>query len=92
MCAACSTGNGNWVPFSVAINSILTPTPGMRLRLVIRDAGPDHILEGGFDHFQITGTLPSGLNEEHPSPLTWLFFRTRHSDRSVYDTASRRIM
>ena len=62
LCAtACSTVSGTWTPVSVPMSSLLTPTSNMQLRLVIGDYGTDHILEGGFDLFQVIGSLPSGL-------------------------------
>jgi len=63
MCPTCSAGNGTWFPVSIPINAYLAPTATMKLKAVIRDVGADHVLEGGFDYFRITGSLASGLTD-----------------------------
>jgi choice-of-anchor B domain-containing protein len=56
-----SSGIFTWYDSNFLISTFLTPTSTMQLIVNISDENPGHILEGGFDHFRISGQLNVGI-------------------------------
>jgi choice-of-anchor B domain-containing protein len=62
-----SPGNGTWVDMSYPVNSILLPTNNMRFSIQVRDSAPvSNIVEGGLDHFYVSGL--TAVNEISSEP------------------------
>jgi choice-of-anchor B domain-containing protein len=56
-----SPGTSSWFDHSVLISSLISPSSTMQLIVDIEDESPGHILEGGIDHFRISGMLNVGI-------------------------------
>ncbi len=57
-------GEANWIFQSYPLNGLIDLTSTMRLEVYIADDAPGHVLEGGFDQFDISfDALTSSVNE-----------------------------
>jgi len=56
-----SPGVASWYDSNHLISSFLTVTPTMQVMVDVNDGNPGHILEGGLDHFRISGLLNVGV-------------------------------
>jgi choice-of-anchor B domain-containing protein len=50
-------GNSSWVDKTLRIADYMTPAPAMQLIIRTADANPGHIVEAGFDKFQVVDSL-----------------------------------
>jgi len=69
-------GMGNWMPKSVIVNSVITPTSTMQIKVrAMDDIQEGHLVEGGFDNFRVieeSGAGLADLNNQvnvYPSPF-----------------------
>jgi choice-of-anchor B domain-containing protein len=85
-----STNNSTWVHKSIVLSSAIPITPTMRVYIRIADNAPGHIVEGGFDKFQVfegsngISNLSNNSNEGisvFPNPSYGKFFIT--IDRAI---------
>lgn len=53
-----SPGANNWTGEIFILDSILTPTANMQLTIEASDYNPGHLVEGGFDMFEIFDSIP----------------------------------
>jgi len=56
-----SPGQASWHDSNILISSIMPVSSSMQIIVDVNDQNPGHILEGGLDHFRITGQLNVGL-------------------------------
>ncbi len=96
-------GSGQaWVPRSFRIADHLAPTPTMRLIVEVVDNDPGHLVEGGFDRFEVVELSGVGVEEIAaagmgiwPNPandhitVTWTDAQARTLD--VIDATGRRV-
>ncbi len=64
-----SAGMASWHDNSILISSVISPSSTMQLVVDIEDESPGHILEGGFDHFRISGMLNVGIDGPGRNPF-----------------------
>lgn len=64
-----SAGQSSWHASNFLISSITTVSSTMQLIVDIDDQNPGHILEGGLDHFRISGQLNVGIKQASSSGL-----------------------
>ncbi len=73
-----SAGESTWVRKAFKVSDYITPSATMKLMVRTNDASPGHLLEAGFDAFQITSGSPMGLAKMnglntysvYPNPFT----------------------
>lgn len=57
------TTNGTWQNKSIRIKDFMQPTNNMQLIVEVSDNLDDHIIEAGFDFFQIADSLNTGIDD-----------------------------
>ena len=53
----------SWASKTIQISSVITPTNTMQLRVRTMDDSPDHIVEAGFDKFQVKDSVVVEVEE-----------------------------
>jgi choice-of-anchor B domain-containing protein len=56
-----------WQLREFAIAEVITPTATMRLRVTARDVNPGHVVEAGFDLFEVVSTNTQSVGEVAPA-------------------------
>ncbi len=96
-------GMGNWAPKSVNVNSIMTATSTMQLKVRAMDIPGGHLAEGGLDNFRVIEESGAGIEELserinlYPSPfneyiMVDLTALEGATDIEVYDLTTGRIL
>lgn len=83
-----SAGNSSWINKSFIVANEITPTANMRLIIETADDDPGHLVEAGFDKFEIIEGNPVGVNgievndevKVQPNPFTNLLTITFAND------------
>lgn len=57
-----ASGAGTWVAHSFRVKDYYTDLSNIRLMVHIEDYAPGHVLEGGFDKFEVSDNFPTVLN------------------------------
>lgn len=76
-----SIGEGEWVFRSFKLDTFLSPSSTMQIMVKAVDAAPGHVVEGGFDKFEITSGSPASVYSRaektnimvYPNPFTEQF-------------------
>lgn len=80
---ASSSGLASWHDNSFLISTFLPVSSNMQLIVRIADDNPGHIVEGGFDHFRMTGQLNVGINKAKTSKTDILHAYPNPFEKSV---------
>lgn len=56
--------SSNWVARDVAVEQFIQPTSTMRLVVFITDDAPGHLVEGGFDRFEVVSMSPTAVEDQ----------------------------
>lgn len=77
---ATTAGNGSWVQRDYRIADFITPTANMQIIVTTADVNPGHVVEAGFDVFELYYDTGSGLADRtamefgiYPNPSTGRF-------------------